>query len=337
MNYTIRKYEESDSTIWDEFLEKQAINGTFLQSRRFLSYHPKERFKDASYMIYDAKGNLSAICPGCVINQENEKIYFSHKGSTYGGIIFNKKNYTIEKVLEIIQTLENELHNENYQEVWLKITPSIFSIEADDLLKYCLCYSGYEEYKELNLYVDLSKCKEEMISNLAQGKRTNVHNCEKRGLKLKKLTEYSEFVEFHDILAETLSKYGLTPVHTVEELWNFKKERLTEECELYGLFDTDKIIAGSMMFYFRAVQTAHTQYLCARHEYDTLSPMSYMYYCMMKEAKSMGYQKISWGIATEHLGSEINEGLAKSKEAFGSVYANNGIFHKKIGKKNIPI
>lgn len=328
MSYEIRKYEESDSATWDDFIEKQAVNGTFLQSKKFFSYHPQGRFKDASYMIYDHKGNLAAICPGCVIEEEKKKIYFSHKGSTYGGIIFNKKNYTLEKVLEIIQDFERKLRSEKYQEIWLKITPTIFSLEADDLLKYCLCHLEYEEYKELNLYVDLEKCKDDMISNLAQGKRTNVHNCEKRGVTLKKLTEYEEFVEFHDILKETLSKYDLKPVHTVDELWDFKKERLTNECDLYGIFEGEKMIAGSMMFYFHSAKTAHTQYLCARSEYNTLSPMSYMYYCMMKEAKKMGYKRISWGIATEHLGNEINEGLARSKEAFGSVYANNGIFHK---------
>lgn len=330
MKFYVREYKKEEYENWDKFIAEKSINGTFLQMRKFLSYHPEERFMDASKMIYDEKNNLAAVCPACMIIDNGRKIFFSHKGSTYGGILFDKKNYTVEKVLEIIRTLERQLIEDGFQELWLKITPTLFSQEADDLLKYCLCHEKYDEYKELNLYVDLQNCKEDMISNLAQGKRTNVHNCEKRGLILKKLESYAEIMEFHEILKETLSKYGLSPIHTVDELWDFKINRLTRECDFYGIYDNTKMIAGSMMFYFLSAGTAHTQYLCARHEYDTLSPMTYMYYCMMKEAKLRGFKKISWGITTEHLGLEINSGLTKSKEAFGSTYANNGIFHKVL-------
>lgn len=330
MGYRAEKYIDESEKIWDEFLEKDSINGTFLQTRRFLSYHPKERFVDASYMVYDEKNNLAALCPACEIYEGGKKIFFSHKGSTYGGIVFNKKNYTVEKVLLIIQCLEAKIKEEGFQEVWYKITPSAFAVESDDLLKFCLCHENYTEYKELNLLVNLKQCKENLISNLAQGKRTNVHNCEKQGVELKRLNSLEEITEFHDVLRETLSKYDLSPVHSVEELWDFKERRLKEECEFYGIFDGNKMIAGSMMFYFISAKTAHTQYLCARHEYDTLSPMSYMYYCMMDIARKKEFEKISWGITTEHLGLEINMGLTKSKEAFGSTYCNNGVFHKQL-------
>ena len=33
----IKEYEER----WDEFVLKKAVNGTFLQTREFLNYHPK--------------------------------------------------------------------------------------------------------------------------------------------------------------------------------------------------------------------------------------------------------------------------------------------------------
>ena len=43
--YYIIKYNSSLEHEWDEFINN-SINGTFLQSRRFLNYHPEGRFVD---------------------------------------------------------------------------------------------------------------------------------------------------------------------------------------------------------------------------------------------------------------------------------------------------
>lgn len=46
--FRFEKYDESSEKQWDQFISEKSINGTFLQSRRFLNYHPKGRFKDVS-------------------------------------------------------------------------------------------------------------------------------------------------------------------------------------------------------------------------------------------------------------------------------------------------
>lgn len=83
-----------------------------------------------------------------------------------------------------------------------------------------------------------------------------------------------------------------------------------------------------MMFYFNKVNVAHTQYLCALPEYDGLSPMSFLYYSLIKEMKIRGYKKLTWGIVTEEQGKYLNMGLANSKEAFGGEYSINRIYSK---------
>ena len=54
----IVKYCDKIQSKWDDFVMNQSINGTFLQTRRFLSYH-KDRFVDDSLMIY--KGNNTIV------------------------------------------------------------------------------------------------------------------------------------------------------------------------------------------------------------------------------------------------------------------------------------
>ena len=170
------------------------------------------------------------------------------------------------------------------------------------------------------------------MSEFSQGKRTDVHNCQKRGLYVRRLTSFAEIVQLHELLEKTLRKYNVVPVHTAEELYDFQTVRLREECECFGVFEKEKIVAASMMFYFKKVGVAHTQYLCADPDYRQLSPMTYMYYAMLAEMRRRGYKKVSWGVGTEKMGLYINEGLIKSKEYYGSKHSINPIFVKDLKK-----
>jgi hypothetical protein len=73
--YEIKVFEENDTLIWDDFIFNDSINGTFLQSRNFLQYHPKDRFNDFSLVVMN-KEKVCALVPGCVIYKDNEKIFF---------------------------------------------------------------------------------------------------------------------------------------------------------------------------------------------------------------------------------------------------------------------
>lgn len=316
-------YDEGLEQKWDNFIEEKSINGTFLQSRKFFNYHPKGRFIDASLVIYNEKNNIAALCPACCIMDGEDKVFFSHKGTTFGGVIIDEKHYCAKYVVALVAELKDFLKSEGFKKVYLKMTSDIFSTRESDLFQYAFGHAGYTEHKELSTYVNYEKYKEEILSNFAQGKRTNVHNCHKEGLEVRPLLSDEEVVEFYDILCENLAKYDTKPVHTIEELLDFKNSRFPQECGFFGVFKEDEMLAGAMMFYFEKPSCAHTQYLAARQAYNKLSPMTFMYYSMIVEMKQRGYKNISWGTATEDMGAYLNMGLITSKEDFGSSYCNN--------------
>lgn len=328
--FRIEPFSTDKEKEWDEFVLEKSLNGTFLQSRRFLNYHPKGRFIDASLMIYNEKNNLAAVCPACLCMLDEGKTFFSHRGTTFGGLIVDKKHHNAKKIMQMVEELKLYIQDNGYDCAYIKLTSDIFSTVESDLLQYAFCYNGFTEYKELSTYVDYSTYKEEIVSNFAQGKRTNVHNCIKEGLVLKELKEDSEVEAFYDILCENLMKYDTKPVHTLNELLEFKNARLMDEVGFYGIYKDDEMIAGSMMFYFPKASCAHTQYLAARQAYNKLSPMTFMYYSMLVEMKKKGFSKLSWGTATEDLGKYLNMGLITSKEDFGSSYCNNLTYYYKF-------
>ncbi|MDP7071962.1 MAG: GNAT family N-acetyltransferase, partial [Candidatus Marinimicrobia bacterium] len=57
----IETYYERDAELWDTFVQ-ESNNGTLFHTRKFLSYHPSDRFKDRS-LIFLKKGNPIALLP----------------------------------------------------------------------------------------------------------------------------------------------------------------------------------------------------------------------------------------------------------------------------------
>jgi len=42
-NFEFQIYNGGNDEEWDDSVFKKSVNGTFLQSRRFISYHPKNK------------------------------------------------------------------------------------------------------------------------------------------------------------------------------------------------------------------------------------------------------------------------------------------------------
>lgn len=321
--YRFEWFLEEQEAEWDRFIEERSVNGTFLQSRSFLNYHPKDRFGDTSLIVYNEKNNICCLIPACTVENNEEKAFISHRGSTFGGLVIDKKHYCAKHVVPLIDELKCFLKEQGYTSAYLKMTSNIFSTAKVELFQYALCKAGFKEYKELSTYIDYSDYKDDILSNFAQGKRTNVHNCVKANLFCRELTTHEEISQFYDILCENLKKHDTVPVHTLDELYDLKFNRLNKKIGFFGVYNGEGMLAGSMMFYFDKASCAHTQYLAARQDYNKLSPMTFMYYSMISLMKEMGYKYISWGTATEERGAILNMGLITSKEDFGSAYINN--------------
>lgn len=61
------EYYQGNEEEWDRFVLQESINGLFLETRKFINYHPKGKFKDCSICI--RKGNqLVGVILACEIN-----------------------------------------------------------------------------------------------------------------------------------------------------------------------------------------------------------------------------------------------------------------------------
>ena len=328
--YRIGIFDGSFEEVWDDFVINRSVNGTFLQTRNFLNYHPKDRFVDASLMVYDEK-RLVAVIPACVVHEGGKTVFYSHKGSTYGGIIVGKSYYKTEKLLGIIGSIDDYLQK-SYDKAVLKITADIHSKENSDLLQYALFYHGYDNYCELNTYIDLNGISGDVIKSFDRNKLRNIRKCESRGLMFRELDCDEEIRAFYRLLEINLSKYGIKPIHTCDELLSFKHTCIPENVRFYGVFANEVMMAGGMMFVFDNVNVIHAQNLSADYRFTEYSPITYLYYKVIERAKKDGFMALSWGVSTENQGRDINLGLIRNKESYGSKHQLNRTYFKNFDK-----
>lgn len=321
----IIKYEEKYAERWDRFVA-QSVNGTFLQTRNFLNYHPPGRFTDASLMVMQGS-NIVAVIPACDTQDEGKRCFFSHKGSTYGGIVIAADKYNIGTLDELVPKLDSYLASENYESVLLRCTSTLFSKEPVDLLDYYLFKNGYGQYDEVSFYVDVEHAPEDMLSILASSKRRDYKYSLKNQLVFRRLETDEEITAFHAILEKNLNKFGAKPVHTAGELIDFKRGRLPEIVDFYGAFYEEKLVAGTMLFYFDR-QVMHTQYLAQDPEYADLYLMNFLDFRLLCLAREKGFEYFSFGISTEDRGKVLNKSLAQFKEGFGCDYSVNRTYVK---------
>lgn len=328
MALEIVKYEESYQSAWDQLVEKKSINGIFLQTRNFLNYHPSGRFRDASLMVMQGN-NLVAVIPACDTMDEGKRCFFSHKGSTYGGIVVDEKKYNITTLSELVPLLDEYLKAEGYESVLLRCTPGLFSKRPVDLLDYFLFQNGYGQFDEVSFYVDLQRAPEDLTKLMSSSRRRDYRYSLKNELEFRHLDTDDQIREFHQILSRNLEKFHTVPVHTVEELLEFKNCRLPDECDFYGVYYQGKMVAGTMLFYF-GKQVLHTQYLAQDPDYAELYLMNFLDFHLIQLAREKGYSKFSFGISTEERGKVLNKGLALFKEGFGCDFSINRSYTKLL-------
>lgn len=317
---------------WDEFVLKQSINGNFLQTRNFYNYHKQGKFKDAS-ILFMKEGKIAAVLPA---NETNEgKTLLAHQGSTFGGIIIGRNYANTLNYKWIFREMIEYFHKKKYESVELRMHHWLYSPDErkNELLDYFFQLNGFLCRCEVGFYIDLNTIGENFTEKFEKLKKRKLNKAQKNGLEFKKIDTDMELLGFYNTLADNMKKFNTLPVHTYEELLDFKNKRLKETVSFYGVYVKGDIIAGSMVFDFCEKKVFHTQYLASKHDYLEQCPNEFLYANLIRTAKQEGYQYISFGTSTLEHGNVYNESLGMYKEGFNTdSYINRTYIWK--GDKN---
>ncbi|MDY2657665.1 MAG: GNAT family N-acetyltransferase [Candidatus Limiplasma sp.] len=321
-------YDPSWEERWDRFVMEGSMNGTFLQTRRFLSYHPQGRFEDVSLMVLDGQ-ELVAVCPAAAQTVNGVRMLRSHPGSTFGGLVVSSALLRAPRLVTLMEQLDMYWRGQGFGASELKLTSDLFSTQPTDVLQYVLYHAGYTDELEIAAYVPIAgRTHEELVAAYSFNKRYDLKKCVKTGLSDRPLHTQEELAAFYDLLCENLKKFDATPVHTLAELVDFHDVRLSDEVRFLGVFTPEgKMVAGACLFWFCQARVLHTQYL-ATAPLKGCVPSTYLYDSVIRAGMSLGAKCVSFGTSTHDRGRVLNTGLIQNKEGYGSLHSLNRIYTK---------
>lgn len=300
----------------DEFILEENTNGEFINTIKYLSYHPKSRFVDDSIYIKDLdSGTIKCILMSASTTSQPQ-IIISHPGTTFSGIVLNYKT-NIQEINEIINLIESYYKNK-YEFISLKVSPFIYHKQPNQLLEYLLMKNEYiYSFTALANVIDLSKAKNtEDIFNLYDSKRRNhvrktIKNNQYEFLQLKKIEEPI----WENINKNLNVKYNVTTTHSYSEIVNLNN-KFPRKIVPYASYRKDgQYGAFSLIYKFKNV--FHTQYLDLNYKLRNENPNLYLIHNLIKTAINEGYKYFSFGASTEKEGRILNEGLFNFKNQFG--------------------
>jgi hypothetical protein len=296
---TVRPYGPADERTWDAFV-RASRTPHFLFVRGYMEYHA-DRFVDASLLVHD-DDRLVGVLPAS--SHDGEVI--SHGGLTFGGLVTGPRG-SLSDTMGSLDAICAHLHSEGMDRLVYKPLPHIYhrSPAQEDL--YALFRSGATLTRR-----DISSAV--LLDNplsYAKGRRHAVKRGGASGLDVGRDEDFDGFVA---VLAQTLERHGVQPVHSGAEL-ALLASRFPDGITLWTARHEGQIVAGVVMYVTEVV--AHTQYIAATDAGRELGAVDVLVDSLM-QSKYADRRWFDFGISTEQDGRYLNIGLARNKESWGA-------------------
>jgi len=316
------KYEDSFEDEWDNIIEK-SINGTIFHSRKFINYHPKDRFEDDSLIIKN-KGKVIALFPAARFVKGNDIILKSHPGTSYGGpVLLN--NIGIKRSFELVEAIEEYAKLNGYSSIEFRICPKIFHKFPCDELDFAFLHNDFiREDEELSTCYYLPEYKttnpKELIlkfDNKSVGKaRQGINKGIKNNFEMKEL-RVNDYSLFYDLLVNNLMKHKTQPVHTLFELELLKKT-LGNNIKINTVFFEGNLLGGFLLMSINSMGW-HIFYSAMDYKFANLRPMNFLLFKTIEQLANDNQKYLNFGISTEDGGRVINWDLFQFKESFNGM------------------
>ena len=299
---SIRKYNETDETVWNNF-NKDSKNYLFMFDRNYMDYH-RDRFKDHSLLFYD-DNKLIAILP----MSEHGNVLISHGGLTYGGFITDSKMKQ-HVMMECFEELITYAKANNFMSIRYKCIPHIYHSQPAEEDRFALFANGAKlDAVDVSTYVNLNS-----PLKMPKGRKAQISRARREGVVIEELTELSDFNRFIDLENEVLlERHDVRAAHTGEEL-KLLHDRFPDNIHLFAALKGNSMIAGTVVYEYD--QVVHTQYMAANDEARTIGALDLAVATVIEKYRN--FKKwLDFGISTEHGRVYLNEGLCSQKEGFG--------------------
>lgn len=309
--FNMKTYSQSNEKDWDEFVAASR-NGTFMQQRRFLNYHPPGRFVDCSLMVYNSHEKLIAVIPAAEKLEGQKKVFSSYPGASHGGIVVDQK-FGVSEAMALVPLFTKYCRSNNFDAIEIKMVPRIYHFWPSDELDFALRYFGFSIGRcELATALPIKELAN-ASDHLIESTQRNIRKAQRLGVTIE---ESTDFASFWDILTDNLKqKHHAHPTHTLAEILDLTN-RYPQSIKLFSSFLQEEIISGVVVFLLNS-RVMNCFYIANNNKYQHLRSLELLFFRLINWGMEKSYHYLDWGISTENKGLKVNQGLFKFKEKFG--------------------
>lgn len=306
--FVIEEWNKDLSTEWDRALPSMA-QGTFIHSRRFLSYHG-ERLIDRSVIIRGSGGDIRAIFPAALSNND-PTIVISHPGTTHAGLLHSDKMRADDAILVWSEVL-NHYKSLGVRQLHVKSVPQHLHRVQSGFEQWLLWKNGGVVHR-----VDLWNVIDLLLPiRISNGTKDNIRKASKGNIRLVRGTPV-HLGMFFDLLVENLrERHNVRPTHElaeIEMIWSM----FSQEIILHLAFSSEgDLLAGVLLFLFSG-HAVHAQYIASSDEGRKNGALAMLLKVIIEESSVEGYRYFSFGASTDDKGYRLNSGLFNFKAGFG--------------------
>jgi Acetyltransferase (GNAT) domain len=308
---TVRRYAPGYLAAWEDLVGR-SCNGSFLHTRRFLSYHG-DRFADRSVLLQDRRGRVTGVFPAAVSPACAEMI-ISHPGLTYGGLVHDGSVRGASMIAALTE-IADHYRQLGYRRLRYKAVPAVYhSVPADDDL-YALFRLEARRYRaDLSAAIDLSH-----RGPLSQRRVRSRKAAEAAGVATDE--NWDEIGGFWRILEANLAqRHGTSPVHSLSEI-RLLHELFPDEVRLIVARAGGALAGGAVLF--AAGPALHMQYTATTEQGRAACVTDLVMERAIDLACRRGHRFFDFGVSTPHEGRCLDEGLYEFKVSFGA----GGVVH----------
>lgn len=294
----IKKYDASKKQVWNQFVTN-AKNGHFLFYRDYMEYH-KERFEDASLMIYEGQNVLAIIAA-----TQREKEFITHGGLTFGGLLLSKNIKTIE-ILQIFTLIISYLRENGFTSFIYKAIPHIYHILPAEEDLYSL-FTNNAQLIARNVSATIAIDKRLPYS---KGRKWSVKKSYNNELSVIQSVDFDAFFKLEEQLLK--EKYNTSPVHTAQEMRQLGLA-FPENIKLFICENNGTIVAGVLLYI--STQVTHCQYVGSNELGRKLGAVDLIIDTLLSSCTTAYFD---FGTSNLEDGHYLETSLLQNKESYGA-------------------
>ncbi|RQW04891.1 GNAT family N-acetyltransferase [candidate division KSB1 bacterium] len=318
----VQGYADDLEKVWDDFVWS-ANNGTLFHTRRFLAYHPPDRFVDHS-LLFTKNGRLLALLPAVDYNDNGTRLLLSHRGASYGGFVI-KDTLSIREAFDLAEALLKYAKNEGFDAIDLTPPPQIYLRRPSNYIDFSLMQNGFTYRKrEISSVIPLDFASHEILNTFDEASRRAVRRGQKLGVVVRESDDAAEYERFYAVLKKNLRlRHNVNPTHTLPELLKVKA-LFPDRIKLFAAYTPDEDMAAGVVMFICNPRVVLAFYISHDEEYQRYRGVNCLFHDIIDWGIREQYGFLDFGIFT--VNQDPNWGLARFKESFGA----QGVFRDSL-------